>query len=47
MLSLESDDQKLFLRASMSMMGDNRDQQLSFEGAAEHYWSMLLAPLQR
>ena len=47
MLSLEHDDQRLFLRANMSMMGDNRDQQLSFEGAAEYYWSMLVEPLQR
>ena len=47
MLSLESDDQKLFPRASMSMMGDDRDQQQSFEGAAEHYWAMLVAPLQQ
>jgi hypothetical protein len=47
MLSLESDDQQLFLRASMSMTDDHRDQQLSFEGAAEYYWAMLVAPLQR
>lgn len=47
MLSLENDDQQLFLRASMSMMGDDREQQLSFEGAAEYYWAMLVAPLQR
>lgn len=47
MLSLENDDQHLYLSASMSMMSGDRDQQLSFEGAAEHYWSMLIAPLQR
>ena len=47
MLSLETDDQKLFLRASMSMMGDNRYKPLSFEDAAEDSWAMLVAPLQR
>lgn len=47
MVSIESDDQHLFLRLQgMSIMGANRDSQLSFEGAAEHYWSMLIAPLQ-
>lgn len=47
MLSVENDDQHLFLRASLSMMGNDRGQQLSFEGAAEHYWAMLVGPLQR
>lgn len=47
MLSLENDDQHLYLSASMSMMGGDRNQQLSFEGAAEHYWAMLISPLQR
>lgn len=47
MLSLEHDDQQLFLRASMSMTSNSRDQQLSFEGAAEYYWSMLVEALQR
>ena len=47
MLTLENDDQHLYLSASMSMMSDDRNQRLSFEGAAEHYWSMLVAPLQR
>ncbi|HVC17420.1 MAG TPA: toll/interleukin-1 receptor domain-containing protein [Rhodanobacter sp.] len=46
MLSLEHDDQHLYLSASMSMMGGDRDQQLTFEGAAEHYWAMLIEPLQ-
>lgn len=47
MLTLENDDQHLYLSASMSMMNGGRDQRLGFEGAAEHYWSMLVAPLQR
>lgn len=46
MLSVENDDQHLFLRPGMSMMGGHRESQLNFEGAAEHYWSMLIAPLQ-
>lgn len=47
MLSVENDDQHLFLRLmGMSMMGNHRENQLSFEGGAEHYWSMLIAPLQ-
>ena len=46
MLSVDSDDQHQFLRSmGMSMMG-HREQQLSHEGAAEYYWSMLIAPLQ-
>lgn len=27
--------------------GDTRDSKLSFEGAAEHYWALLIEPLQR
>ena len=47
MLWIENDEQHLFLRLlGMSMMGSSRDQKLTFEGAAEHYWSMLIAPLQ-
>ena len=48
MLSVDNDDQHLFLRLlGMSMTGGrSRDSRLNFEGAAEHYWSMLVAPLQ-
>ncbi len=47
MLSVECDDQHHFLRCmGMSMMGNHREQQLSPEGAAEYFWSMLIAPLQ-
>lgn len=47
MLNVENDDQHLFLRLlGISMMGDSRDRELSFEGAAEHYWSILIASLQ-
>ena len=47
MLSVESDDQHQYLRSmGMSMMGNHREQQLSHEGAAQYFWSMLIAPLQ-
>lgn len=46
-LRVEHDDQGLFLR-SMGMGSYGRDdkQKLTFEGAAELYWSMLMRPLQ-
>jgi len=48
MLSVESDDQHLYLKMlGMSSMGTGREARLSFEGAAEHYWSMLIQPLQQ
>ncbi|MGB3047793.1 toll/interleukin-1 receptor domain-containing protein [Dokdonella sp.] len=47
MLSVESDDQHQFLRSmGVAMMSNHREEQLSHEGAAEYYWSMLIAPLQ-
>jgi hypothetical protein len=47
MLSIESDDQHLFLRLmGMSTFGGGREKDLGLEGAAEHYWSLLIAPLQ-
>jgi hypothetical protein len=46
-LTVESDDQSLFLRSmGMAHFGQNRDQKLSFEGAAETYWQMFIEPLQ-
>lgn len=48
MLSVEHDEQHLYLKPmGMWMTGGDRDAQLSFEGAAEYYWSMLIEPLQR
>ena len=45
-VSVENDDQKLFLRPmGMPHMGI-RDQSLSDEGAAEYFWSLLISPLQ-
>ncbi|WP_417794683.1 toll/interleukin-1 receptor domain-containing protein [Terasakiella pusilla] len=47
-LSIEHDDQTLYLKAMMNFYGSgNRDQKLSMEGASEHYWEKLMEPLQR
>jgi hypothetical protein len=50
-LGVESDEQSLFLKpSSVSMMTMGRrdqDAHLTFEGAAEYYWAMLIEPLQR
>jgi len=48
-LTVHADDQSMFLRSmGMSMFdGRGRDQNLSLEGAAELYWDMFIAPLQR
>jgi hypothetical protein len=47
-LSVEHDDQKLFLRPLGLARPGSRDTEraLSHEGAAEYYWSLLLDPLQ-
>ncbi|WP_342360582.1 toll/interleukin-1 receptor domain-containing protein [Terrarubrum flagellatum] len=47
-LSVEADDQSPYLR-SMGMLsrGRREDERLTFEGAAELYWDMLIEPLQR
>ena len=45
-MSVEADDQKLYL-APMGMQHlGNRGSALSFEGAAEYYWALLMQPLQ-
>ena len=47
-LSVEADDQMLFLRSSgMSLRRQGGEEKLSQEGAAELYWSMFIEPLQR
>jgi len=47
MLSVEHDTQHLYLKPmGMWSMGGDRDAQLSAEGAAEYFWSMLIEPLQ-
>lgn len=49
-MSVVSDDQGLYLNP-MGMThfgwGRRQDQHLTFEGAAEYYWAMLIEPLQR
>ena len=48
-LSIEATEQALFLRAlgMGSGWGGGEKRQLTFDGAAEYYWEMLMAPLQR
>ena len=47
-LSVEADGQGMHLKAMMSMhrMASSEEPKLSFEGAAEYYWSMLVERLQ-
>jgi hypothetical protein len=46
-MSVENDDQGLHLRPmNIGMRGRDGGQHLTFEGAAEYYWSVLLEPLQ-
>ncbi len=46
MLSVANDDQHLYFTPSLSMY-DGREQKLGLEGAAEHFWSKLIEPLQQ
>ena len=47
MFSVEHDEQHLYLKPmGMWSIGGDRDTQLSAEGAAEYFWSMLIEPLQ-
>ena len=46
-LTVEADEQTLYLRSmGMARFGQDRDQKLTFEGAAETYWQMFVEPLQ-
>lgn len=46
-LTVEADEQALYLRSmGMAHFGQDRDQKLTFEGAAETYWQMFVEPLQ-
>lgn len=45
-LSVGSDNQTLYLKATMGMFNRASEAKLSQEGAAEHLWSMLISPLQ-
>lgn len=45
---VEADDQSLYLTSmGMAHMGGHRDKKLTQEGAAEMFWSILIAPLQQ
>ncbi len=47
-LTVEADDQSIFFRSmGMSSFGGRRQEHLSAEGAAELFWNILIAPLQR
>ena len=47
-MSVERDDQGLFLKAmGMAHYGGDQDRQLTFEGASEYYWAILMRPLQQ
>ncbi|MBS1180773.1 MAG: toll/interleukin receptor protein [Proteobacteria bacterium] len=43
--AVEADEAGMFLKAGFGMFGP-RDQKLSFEGAAEHFWEKVIEPLQ-
>jgi len=46
-LSVEADDQSMYLKAfGWASTQGRKDRHLTFEGAAEYYWSMLMEPLQ-
>lgn len=45
LLSVAHDDQHLYFQSTLSRFGD-REEKLGLEGAAEHFWSQLIAPLQ-
>jgi hypothetical protein len=49
LLTVQSDDESLYFKSmgmSHLMRHEDRDKKLTMEGAAELYWSMLVAPLQ-
>jgi TIR domain len=47
-LSVENDDQSLYFKPlGMAHLGGSDSKKLTFEGAAEYYWALLIEPLQR
>ena len=47
-INVQSDGYALFLKPmGMQRFGQNRDQALTQEGAAEYLWELFIAPLQR
>ena len=47
LLSVETDQNLMYLKATMGMFHSNRESRLTDEGAAEHLWTMFISPLQR
>lgn len=47
LLSIETDQHLMHLKATMGIFHGNRDSRLTDEGGAEHLWSMFISPLQR
>ncbi|MNW14679.1 hypothetical protein D3C71_2129680 [compost metagenome] len=46
-LTVETDDQSMYLKTFGMAFYTRQDQKLSQEGGAETFWSLLIAPLQR
>lgn len=46
-LRVEHDDQSMFLKALGMQLRRAADPKLTFQGAAEYYWSLLIGELQR
>lgn len=47
-ISVETDDAGIHLKAlGLGRMGSNGNSHLTFEGAAEYFWSLIIEPLQR
>lgn len=46
-LTIEATEQALCLRPLVMGGGSGKNSHLTFDGAAEYYWEMLMAPLQR
>jgi hypothetical protein len=45
-LTVDDDGYSLFLKPHLAVMRDRADEQLTYEGGAEYFWSKLLEPLQ-
>lgn len=46
-LTMEEDENMLYLKPLMGGIGYRTEGKMTFEGAAEHFWSMFIEPLQR
>lgn len=46
LLTVDADDQSMYLKSMGMQIGGAREQKLTQEGAAENYWNMLIRPLQ-